>query len=90
MQIEDMFNPKPIGKGSHLAKCIFSPPPMISIKHSLNRSWMYLKYLTLMKLVCGLFRQGAGGADKRQNTIAPAYWFTLIGVFLLKGIICHY
>lgn len=25
MQTEDMFNPKPIGKGSHLAKCISSP-----------------------------------------------------------------
>lgn len=65
-------------------------PSMISIKHSLNRSWIYLKSLTLMKLVCGLFRQRAGGTDKRQNKIAPAYWFTLIGVFLLKGIICHY
>lgn len=50
--MEDMFNPQ----GSHLAKGIFLF--MISIKHSLNRSWIYLESPTLMKLVSGLFRFG--------------------------------
>ena len=41
-----MFKPQ----RSHLEKCIFS------IRLSFNRSWIYRKSPTLMKLVCGLFR----------------------------------
>ena len=67
---------------------------MISITLSLNRTWVYLKSPTLMKLVCGLlglcFVFPKEQEVQIRDKIAPVYWFTLIGIFLLKGIICHY
>lgn len=65
---------------------------MISIK--LSGPGSNLKSPTLMKLVCGLFRFCFVFPKEQEvqirGKIAPVYWFTFIGIFLLKGIICHY